>query len=619
MKLKLIQLWLGPIPDYFWLHYETTKNLNVDFLFVTDQDIELDSKNYEVIKTSAEEIQNCLSLVLNTDFKIKNNKKVCDLKACLGHLYESYTEGYDYVGVYDIDTLFGDLDKFVLPYIGEYDFISIGDIQIHNRLSGPFLIFKNTRELRELYIGEEFIRCFDSEEVQCFEEQVISRIAMENFSVKLIDSSNSNSSNGGKNEYESLWSGGKVFVQGEEKLLYHFYRKNHTKFQRIGNIISSSYNKVYMDDFLWVVHFSEKYEFLLPYLIDSIKKYSNRKCVLYSINYTPNFLFKTQFESDQFIFRRIDMEPGPSDYRGRDQTIMCSKPVILMDAIDSFPGKKFVHLDTDIYLTANSDDIVKYFDRIENYPLMNSHIHDVMYISGVRKDEEWTSPLHILLEAMGETNDPVFPRRKCNIILFDEKSRWFFQEQMDLYHEHKESREGIFLFQDEDSANALLAKYQFRNSLPLIDMEESYNLNMEKIYNYSYNMTGTSPWAELPKNINDFLFFHGFKSPSDYEKIQEEYGSSTLENEEMILNYSSGTISFEKNSFLTTKRNIDSLVDFVVYLPGGEEILRLSSQEFHKYWMFYISSIILSSGKYTVKIFESISSRCIYNDVIEIK
>jgi hypothetical protein len=617
MKVVLIQCWFGSIPDYFWSHYETTKDLEVDFLFVTDQDISLESKNYKILKTSKEDVESSLSGILDVNFKIKSNKKTCDLKASLGHLFEDHIIDYDYFGCYDIDTFFGDFRKYVSKYLGIYDFISIGDDRFHNRLSGPFLLFRNNKEIRELYIGREFISCFEEENVQCFEEQVISKLSKEKYSVKLIDSSSLNLEKGGKNEYEGLWSGGKVFVSGEEKFIYHFYRKEKTSIKKIGNVISAKYDKKYLDDFLWVVHFSEKYETLLPYLMNSLKIYSNRKCVFYSINYTPNFLFKTQLESDQFIFRRIDMDPGSLDNRGRDQTVLCSKPVILMDAIDSFPGKKFVHIDTDIYLTSNSDDIVKYFDRIENYPLMNSHIHDVMYISGVIPGEEWTSTLHILLNEMGENSPPVFPRRKCNIILFDERSRWFFQEQMDLYHQYRGCRPGIFKFHDEDSANALLAKYQFKNSLPLVDIEESYNLNMEKIHNYSYNMTGTSPWAELPKNINSFLFFHGFKSPEDYKKIQEEYGSSTLENEEFVLNYSSGTIYFEKNSFLSNKK-ISPIVDFVVFDLEGSEIFRLGHQNLYQYSLFYIEGISLDQKKYSVKIFESIGDKCIYNDILEI-
>jgi hypothetical protein len=619
MKLLLIQTWFGPIPDYFWFHYETTKNLNIDFLFVTDQDLDLDSLNYRIIKKSKDEIEQRLSQIFNTDFRIKNNKKTCDLKASFGHLYEEYTEGYDYIGVYDIDTLFGDAEKYLSILLGNYDFISIGDENIHNRLSGPFLIFKNLKNFRELYINEDFVKCFESEEVQCYEESVIDRIVKEKYSFYLIDSSNSNTQNGGKNEYSSFWSGEKVFVKGEEKLLYHFYRKDHTKFQRIGNTISAYYDKKYHEDFLWVVHFSEKYETLLPYLMDSLKKFSNRKCVFYSINYSPSFMYKTQFESDQFIFRRIDMEPGPLDNRGRDSRIMNSKPLILMDAIKSFPGKKFVHIDTDIYLTTNSDDISKYFDRLENYPLINSHVHDVMYISGINPNEEWTSPLHVLLNAMGEEKEAIFPRRKCNVIVFDERSYWFFEEQMALYNQFKDSEiPGILAIFDEDTANALLAKYQLKNCLPLVDIEESYNLNVEKIYNYSYNMTGTSPWAELPKSVNDILFFHGFKDPSDYVEIQNQYGTYTLENEEMILKYSDGMISFEKNSFMTTKK-IDSPVDFIVYDSRGLEILRLSHQDFHRYRLFYIDKINLDRGKYLIKILENSSQKCIFNDLLEVK
>jgi UDP-2,3-diacylglucosamine pyrophosphatase LpxH len=84
----------------------------------------------------------------------------------------------------------------------------------------------------------------------------------------------------------------------------------------------------------------------------------------------------------------------------------------------------------------------------------------------------------------------------------------------------------------------------------LIDIEESHNLDMEKIHNYSYNMTDTSQLVELPKNINDFMFFHGFIDSITYEKIQQNYGNSTLDCEEFVITYSNNTIMFEKNSFV---------------------------------------------------------------------
>ena len=283
MKLCLIQIWLGQIPDYFWYHYETTKNLkNIDFVFFTDQEIILNSKNYKVYKITKKEIEDKLSGILNQEIQLSNNKKVCDLKACYGELFYSYIKDYDYFGCYDIDTLFGDINKFINPYLREYDFISTADEVFHNRISGPFLIVKNTEELRTLYKSDEFITCLNNHEVNCFEESFLNERANQNYKVKLIYSTNVETHNGGKNTYESIWLGGKVFVNGQEKMIYHFYRKNQTKFERLGNIISAKYDKKLVDDFVWVAHFSMNYETLIPFLIESIKKYSNRKCIFYT-------------------------------------------------------------------------------------------------------------------------------------------------------------------------------------------------------------------------------------------------------------------------------------------------------------------------------------------------
>lgn len=625
MKLKLIQLWVGKIPDYFWFHYETTKNLNnVEFLIFTDSNLVVDSNNYRIIPITKFEIEEKVSLMLNYKYKISNSKKINDLKSCLGELFEEYLTDSDFFGFYDIDTLFGDFQKWVFPHMNEYDVISFADSVYHNRLCGPLTIFKNTYKNRTLYRKKinEFINILNNDNIEAFEEHQLSQIALEECKVKLIyDSTNCETHNGGKNTYEAYWCGNQVFVNGEEKLLYHFYRKNHTKFQKIGNTISAYYNKVLVEDFLWVVHFSENYETLLPYLIDSIKKYSNRKCVLYSINYTPSFVFKTQFESEQFIFRRIDIIPGIKDDRGRDSKIMNSKPLILMDAIKSFPNKKFVHIDTDIYLTTNADDITKYFNDLENYPLINSHIHDTVWLRNIVPNEEWSSPIHILLSNINKNIEPVYPRRKCNIIVFDYRSYWFFEEQMKLYEQFKDSGiPGILSIFDEDTANAVLSINELTKCLPLVDIEDSYTINIEKYtdLNHPFHMTGISPNVVLPKTKKDILFFHGFKNVSDYEMIQKEYGKSVLENEEFIVSYKDNTMLFEKNSFIFNKK-FETYVDFIMYDDDLNQVLTLLNQEIYNHWVFFVSEIILKKGKYVVKIIESNSKQCIFNDVILIK
>jgi hypothetical protein len=613
-KIILIQVWLGKIPDYFWFHYETTKNLkNVDFLFVTDQEITLDSKNYKVIKLNTNDIVNTVSELLGVNIEIKNNKKICDLKSALGDVFYEYIRDYDYFGCYDIDTLFGDFDKYVTPFLGQYDVISIADKQHHNRLSGPFLIMKNTNELRTLYKTDKFIECFQNENVLFYEEIILNELVKDKFTVKLIYSMNNDSD--GKIKYDNVWSGGKNYTNGEEIFLYHFYRKDRVKFNLVGNKIISQYDKNFIDDFYWVIGFTESHKELSYGLFESLKKYSNRKCLIYTINF--DFELPKEFLiSNQFILRRIDIPKGDTDFIGRDENIMSSKPIITIDAINYLPNKNFIYVDCDIYLTVNCDEIVSYTKELENYPLFNSHIHDRLYASNIIEGQ-WVSTIDILSEATG-IPVTVFPRRKANLMIFNQDSKWFFEEQMSLYYEYRKTRPGIFRLHDEDSANILLSKYELTKSLPLIDMEESSYIDMEKMRNYSYNISAISEHVKLPKNENDIYCFHGFKETDFYKKIENDYGNTVLDCEEFFVTYIDNVIKFEKNSFLTSKK-IENEVNFIIENIDNNEIhYEINNQLIFKYWSFYYSNIFLPKGKYNLKIIESNSKRIIFNDVLKI-
>lgn len=621
-RIVFLQVWVGEIPDYFWFHYETTKNLrNIDFIIFTDQKLTLDSKNYKIINTNLNEIEKLVSDRVGTTIKIKNNKKICDLKASLGDVFEEYIRDYEYFGVYDIDTLFGDINSFVEEYLGQYDFISMADEIYYNRLSGPFLIMKNTKEIRELYKNNgSFVKCFDNEEVECFEETIINDVANEKFKTKLIYSTNVETNNGGKISYNCKWIGNKVFVNDKEKMIYHFYYKNNTKLVKQGNVIVASSKKQLVDDFYWVIHFSKKYEIFIPYLMESIKRYSNRKCILYTINYTPDFIYKKQFESEQFIFRQISISEEPKDIFGRSIEIMNSKPLILMDAIRTFPNKKFVHIDSDIFLTVNADDISKFIPTLKNYPLVNSHIHDIVYLSNIVPNEEWSDSLLILMNELNIYSPRVKPRRKCNVILFDENSYSFFEEQMKIYYEYKNQNiPGVLAIFDEDSANALLSKYGFYDCLPLVDIEDSYETNINKYtdLNHPFHVTNISSSVVLPKNENEILFFHNFKKEEEYSKLISMYSNNVLDYEEIIIIYKNNSIFFEKTSFLTTKK-IQGEVDFIIQDLQGDDIMLLPNQSIFNYRSFYISNIYLSPNFYKITIRESLSKRNIYNNIIKI-
>ena len=615
-QIALIQVWIGEIPDYFWSHYETTKNINfVDFFIFTDQELHVDAENYMVNNINIKKLEELVSVKFGSKIPIYNTKKVCDLKASYGHLFEEYIKDYDYFGCYDIDTLFGDFNVFVKPYLGEYDVISVGGKFYHNRISGPFLIMKNIPELYKIYYSEEFYNCMMSKELFSFEEHYLNKVINEKYKIKLINEINLEENNGGKNTYPVKWSGGKVFINKNEKFLYHMYRKTTTKLQKVGSMIYGIYDKKFIEDFYWVFGFSENYSSTIEFLMESIHKYSNRKCVIYSINFDykipDNLLI-----SNQFILRRINIPEGKKDFMGRDENIINLKPKMMLDVLDFLPNKKYIFIDSDIHLTTSSDDIGEYFKKLTNYPLINSHTHDRIYLTNLVEGEEWTSTVDILAKKVN-VEVCVFPRRKTNVMMFDEKSKWFFEEQISLYETYKDSEPGIFAFHDEDSANVILSKYKMFDSIHLCDIEEVSDIKMDKFtdVNHPFHMTGLSDYLVLPKNHNEVAFFHGLKNKERYDNIVSDYGNKVLDCEEILPSFIDNTIFFEKNSFLTSKI-INENVDFIVKDLNGTIVEKLENQELFNYWVFYISNVFLDKKYYIIEIIKSNSKIKIYNNIL---
>lgn len=611
--ILLIQLWIGEIPDYFRYHLKTTENLNVDFLFITDQDINIKYGNYSIFKKTKDEIIELINGKLGVNLNNIENRNFTNLKPALADLFESYVKEYKYFGFYDIDVLFGDLEKFLLPHIEHYDVISFGNEKFCNRISGPFAIIKNTENNRKLYQLElqSLISRLNNYGVDAFDEIEYNKIVKNNLKCKILFDVCNSDVNNGKTHYDAEWNGGKVYRNNTEKMLHHFYDKKNTNLRYIGNSIISEHKKPFYEDFFWVTYFTKNYEQILEGLIESIKKYSNRKCIFYTVNYDSDLRYKLD---EQFIFRRIDIQKGTIDNQGRDNQIISLKPKILLDTLRYKSCEKFVFIDTDIYLTVNCDNIVNYFKDLENYPLFNSHIHDRILANDIGDSGEWKSPIDILSEA---TNIPVviFPRRKTNFILYDKKSEWFFNEQVEIYEKYKDTKEGIFRLHDEDSANIILSKYRLHKSLPLIDMEESNNINMDKFNSYSYNMTDISSKVRLPEVDNDIMCFHGFKNDF-YREIESNYGKTVLDKQDMILKYENDTVFVVKNNFFIDKQ-IEKEVNILIIDENNNLVYSLNNQKLFDFWTFYVSNLNFERQKITVEIKEKKSDRVVYRNLLQ--
>lgn len=617
-KIVLICLWMGKIPDYFKYHYETCIfNKNIDFLLITDQKINLDSPNYKVLNISIDALEKRVSNTMNINYNFSNGKNICQLKCGLGDIFNDEIKDYLYWGFYDIDTLFGDFNKFILPIVDDYDIVSFGAKKYHERIGGPLVIIKNSQKNNNLYRIKmsEFIDKLYNYEINSFDETEFNAIISEDkdLKIKILYDVCNFSVEKSYPLYESYWSGGKLYVNDEEKLIHHFIDKKNINFTKIGNSIVTSYKKYLLEDFYFATCFTENYEDLARLLLESIYKFSNRKCIVYTINYTSKMDF---IQNEQFIFRRFDIEKGDIDRQGRDVSVISSKPLILSDVVDFIPDGRFIFLDTDVYVNVNIDNISKYFSELENYPLINSHIHDKLLANDIFPSREWICPIDILSE---ETGVPIiiFPRRKTNVILFDSKSKWFFNEQMELYNKYKNTRPGIFRLHDEDSANLLLSKYNLKKCLPVVDMEESSYIDMNKFTSYSYNLSNISSHVVLPKNKNEVFIFHGFKvkDPNFKNEINKNHLPHVMEHDRITISYENNTLLFKKYGFFVDKK-ISPIVHFKIKKLNGEMIFELNNQEIYRYWVFYISNFYLN-GEYLIQI-ENDSNDIIFNKIINI-
>lgn len=109
--------YFGQWPTHFgyWLK-SCSFNDGVDFILVTDIPVEGYDipRNVRIVRKSFEEVRMAIaSKFPDIHIALDRPYKLCDFKTAYGFIFEDLFEGYDYWGYYDIDTLWGDILKFI--------------------------------------------------------------------------------------------------------------------------------------------------------------------------------------------------------------------------------------------------------------------------------------------------------------------------------------------------------------------------------------------------------------------------------------------------------------------------------------------------------------------------
>lgn len=168
LKICIIACYFGKLPIYFNLWKQSCEtNDTIDFLFITDQDVESTSNNFIVKKMQIFQLQDLIRKTLYMQAaKLKYPYKICDFRPAFGLIFEKELKNYDFWGHCDLDVIFGDLRQFFTEEV----LIKYQKILKNGNLS----LYKNQENMNRLFMKNgaiySFNKVFSSDENYAFDE-----------------------------------------------------------------------------------------------------------------------------------------------------------------------------------------------------------------------------------------------------------------------------------------------------------------------------------------------------------------------------------------------------------------------------------------------------------------
>lgn len=153
-KVCIITVYFGKLPNTFPLWMKSAQcNKTVDFLVVTDQNVDCAAPNIRIVNMSFDHCRKLIALKLDMEVCITRPYKLCDFKPVYGVIFNDYLTAYDYWGHCDLDMVFGNLINFFEEYeLWKYDkFLSEGHLALYRNSS----VCNNYYKLKGSYYGYE--------------------------------------------------------------------------------------------------------------------------------------------------------------------------------------------------------------------------------------------------------------------------------------------------------------------------------------------------------------------------------------------------------------------------------------------------------------------------------
>ena len=167
--IALINIQIGPFKNYFPLFLKSCEyNEDIDFFFVTDQDVVSSVDNIHVIKTTFDEIKTRIQSLFDFPINLQNPYDLCDYKVTYGELFSTLIKDYDFWGYCDTDMVFGRIRTFLSEEI-----LNSNDKIL---IRGHFTLFRNLERFNTCYRNplvdgrKKYIEVFSDHGVHHFDE-----------------------------------------------------------------------------------------------------------------------------------------------------------------------------------------------------------------------------------------------------------------------------------------------------------------------------------------------------------------------------------------------------------------------------------------------------------------
>lgn len=284
-----------------------------------------------------------------------------------------------------------------------------------------------------------------------------------------------------------------------------------------------------MNKFNIILHCTENYLQNSLNLIESLRLFHNDlNFYLYTVNFTHHSEI-TNLKCIRFNCEKI--ENNMSFIGNKNDTSnknmfksVFLKSEIVLNSLEVLNLNNCIYIDSDIIPTGEINSLFKYFDQIEDYPLIQKSIYEYQINYGRGNPfhnggfDETNILEYPLMDFCKIPMNKRTPYSVSSVMLYNKKCRQFFREcdflnkmafDMDL-----ESIKYLFPFCDETTINVLLWKYGFNNRIERSQMNIDDLSNVKEFYESNYDhekeITG---YVRIPSvsERNKILFFHGAK------------------------------------------------------------------------------------------------------------